>query len=136
MPDGWTHVDLSAIEANPEKPGTRMPLSPELGIEAFNLNVAILDTGERLSENQFHYHENQQELFLVVEGRCWVETREEGFEMGPDEAVSFAAGTVGAHVIHNPFEEPCKIVAIGWPQDGRYPVHQLSTVEELLETRE
>jgi hypothetical protein len=34
-------------------------------------------------------------------------------------------------VIHNPFDEPCRLVAIGWPQDGRYPVHQLLTTEEV-----
>jgi len=136
MSNGWTHVDLTALEPNPDKPGTRLALSPALGIEAFNLNVATLGTDERLSENHFHYHETQQELFLVVEGRCRVETDQEAFEMGPEEAVAFDAGRAGAHVIHNPFDAPCRLVAIGWPQDGRYPVHQLLTVDELRESRD
>lgn len=136
MSEGWTHIDLADVEPNPEKPGTRMALSPPLGIDEFNLNVAVLGTDERLSENHYHYHENQQELFLVVDGRCCVETGDEGFEMSTDEAVAFDAGEAGAHVIHNPFNEPCRLVAIGWPQDGRYPVHQLSTTAELVDSRD
>lgn len=132
MAEGWRHVRLSDAETNPEKPGERWELSPELGIEAFNLNVAVLDPDERLSQNHFHYHENQRELFLVVEGKCRVETDEEGFEMGVDEAVAFEKGREGAHVLYNPFEEPCKVVAVGWPADGRYPVHQLETTAKAL----
>jgi uncharacterized cupin superfamily protein len=134
MAEGWTHVDLADVEPNPEKPGTRLALSPPLGVEAFNLNVATLGAGERLSENHYHYHENQRELFLVVAGRCRVETGDEGFEMGPDEAVAFDAGEAGAHVVHNPFDEPCRLVAVGWPQDGRYPVHQLLTTADVRES--
>ena len=52
-----------------------------------------------------------------------------------DEAVMFEKGTEGAHVIHNPTETPCKLVAIGWPPEGRYPVHQIEETEELLARR-
>ncbi|MFC6906445.1 cupin domain-containing protein [Halalkalicoccus tibetensis] len=131
MADGWHHVTLSKAATNPEKPGERWELSPELGIGTFNFNVAVLEPDDRLSQNHFHYHENQRELFLVVEGRCRVETAEEGFEMGVDEAVAFEKGKAGAHVIHNPFGEPCKVVAVGWPADGRYPVHQLEPTDAV-----
>lgn len=133
MIDGWERVTVSGVEENPEKPGKRWELSPELGIEAFNFNVAVLDPGDRLSGNHFHYHENQRELFYVVEGTCRVETGDERFDMGEDEAVVFAAGEEGAHVIHNPYEEPCRLVAIGWPPEGRYPVHQLAETQAVAD---
>lgn len=136
MTDGWKHIAVPDVEQNVEKPGKRWELSPELGIEPFNFNVAVLEPGERLSQNHFHYHENQQELFYVIGGRCRVETRTDGFEMGIDEIVAFAAGEEGAHVVYNPFDEPCKLVAIGWPPEGRYPVHQLEKTETLLEQRD
>lgn len=131
MADGWQHVSLSELTTNPEKPGERWELSPELGIEPFNFNVAVLDPDERLSQNHYHYHENQQELFFVVEGRCRIETEAAGFDVGIDEAVVFEKGREGAHVLYNPFEEPCKVVAVGWPADGRYPVHQLEITDEI-----
>lgn len=133
MTDGWRRVSLDGAETNPEKPGERWELSSALGVDAFNFNVAILDPEDRLSRNHFHYHENQQELFYVVSGRCRVETPEGGFEMGVDEAVAFEKGEAGAHVIHNPFDEPCKLVAIGWPPEGRYPVHQLEETADVYD---
>lgn len=133
MADGCHRVSLSDLTTNPEKPGDRWEISPELGIGAFNFNVAILEPEDRLSQNHYHYHENQRELFFVIEGRCRIETVEEGFEMGIDEAVAFEKGEAGAHVLYNPFEEPCKLVALGWPQDGRYPVHQLETTDDAVE---
>ncbi|MHC3438064.1 cupin domain-containing protein [Natrialbaceae archaeon A-gly3] len=133
--DGWTRVSLEDLEANPEKPGQRWELSPALGIDAFNLNVAVLEPGERLSQTHFHYHENQRELFSIVEGTARVETTEEGFDLEPGEVVAFEAGKAGAHVVHNPFEEPCTILAIGWPPEGRFPVHQLEETGAFLEER-
>ena len=135
MADGYRHVPLSEAETNPEKPGTRWELSPELGIDAFNLNVAVLESGERLSQNQFHYHEHQREAFYVAEGRCRVETREEGFDLETTDTIAFEAGEVGTHVLYNPFDDPCRLVGIGWPPEGRFPVHQVETLDSLLEER-
>ena len=135
MPDGYRHVTLGEVETNPEKPGRRWELSSALGIDAFNLNVAVLERGERLSQNQFHYHENQREAFYVAEGRCRVETTDDGFDLETTDTVAFEAGEVGTHVLYNPFDEPCRLVGIGWPPEGRHPVRQVETVEALLEER-
>lgn len=135
MSEGWNRVALDAVEPNPEKPGRRWELSPPLGIEAFNLNLAELVPGERLSQNHYHYHEHQHEAFLPIDGDCRVETADGGFTLGPSEAVRFAAGESGAHVIHNPFDRSCTLIAIGWPADGRYPVHRLAETAELLAER-
>ncbi|WP_306061654.1 cupin domain-containing protein [Natronococcus wangiae] len=135
MAEGWTHVVLDEFETNPEKPANRWEASPSLGIDAFNFNVAVLEPGERLSQNHFHYHENQKELFYVVSGACRAETTTESVTLGEDELIAFREGEAGAHVLHNPFEEPCKLAAIGWPQDGRYPVHQLETTDKAIDGR-
>lgn len=136
MPDGWKRVHPDELDHNEEKPGRRWQLSPELGIDAFNLNVAVLDPGERLSQNHFHYHPNQDELVYVASGRCRVEVDDGGFVAEPDTVVRFDAGPDGVHLVHNPFEEPCRIVAVGWPPDGRHPVERVATLEELNAERE
>ena len=131
--DGYAHRPLSSFDANPEKPGRRWELSPALGVEGFNFNVAVLEPGERLSQNAYHYHENQTEFFYVVEGRCRVEVEDGSFDCGADEVVSFEKGVV--HLLHNPFEEPCKVVAVGHPPEGRHPVERVQGFEELLTER-
>ncbi|NKE35273.1 cupin domain-containing protein [Natronococcus sp. JC468] len=133
MEDGWQHVTLEELEANPDKPGNRWEASPALGIDAFNVNVAVLEAGERLSQNHFHYHENQKELFYVVSGSCRARTVDETVTLEADGLVAFDEGKGGAHVLYNPFEEPCKLLAVGWPQDGRYPVHQLETTDDAVD---
>lgn len=53
--------------------------------------------------------------------------------MGVDEAVAFEKGEASAHVLHNPFDEPCTLVAIGWPPEGRYPVHRLEETADVYD---
>ena len=131
--DGYAHRPLSAFETNPEKPGRRWELSPALGIDGYNFNVAVLAPGERLSQNAYHYHENQTEFFYVVEGRCRVEVEDGSFDCDADDVVLFEEGVV--HLLHNPFEDPCELVAVGHPPEGRHPVERVESFEELLEER-
>lgn len=130
---GYTRAALSELEANPNKPSQRWEVSPQLEIEGYNFNVARLEPGERLSQTAFHYHENQEEFFFVIDGRCRVETEDESFDLGPDEMIVFREGVV--HLLHNPFEVACKLIAIGYPPDGRRPVHMVKSYQEILEER-
>lgn len=132
MPE-YDHHAIDDFETNPEKPGRRWELSPQLGIDDYNFNVAVLERGEPLSQNGYHYHENQQEFFYVVDGRCQVEVENGAFRLREDEIVRFDEGVV--HLLHNPFDEPAKLVAIGNPPEGRYPVQQVEPAAELLTER-
>ncbi|NHN48029.1 cupin domain-containing protein [Halostella sp. JP-L12] len=136
MADGWQLLQAAENDPEDEKPGRRWELSPELGIDAFNINVAVLEPGERLSQNHFHYHEEQEELIHVAVGRCKVEVANDRFDVDDGDTVRFDAGETGVHLVHNPFDEPCRIIAIGWPPEGRYPVEKVKTRDELLEERE
>jgi len=134
--NGWRRHRPAESETRDDKPGNRWELSPILDIEPFNLNVAVLEPGERLSQNHYHYHENQQELIHVTAGRCRVEVSGDRFVAEQSETIRFDAGEAGTHLVHNPFEEPCRLVAIGWPPEGRYPVEQVKTLDELRTQRE
>jgi len=129
----YHHGALDDFETNPEKPGRRWELSSPLGIDAYNFNVAVLAPGDPLSQNGYHYHESQAELFYVVENRCRVEVEDGGFTLDTDDIVHFETGVT--HLLHNPFDEPCKVVAVGSPPEGRYPVHQVASAAELLDRR-
>lgn len=135
MATGYEHASLEDLETNPEKPGRRWELSPQFGIEGANVNVAVLEPGERLSQNHYHYHGRQRELFYVASGRCRAEVPDGHVDLETDDVIAFESGEAGVHVLHNPSEEPCKLVAVGWPQDGRHPVEQVATVDQLFEER-
>lgn len=133
MADGWKTISLTDDGAESEKPGTRWEVSPALDVDGYNYNVAVLEAGERLSENAYHYHENQSELFHIVERRCRVETDGDSFDLETHELVYFEPGE--PHLLHNPFDEPCTLIAVGHPPDGRYPVREVRPHEELLAER-
>jgi mannose-6-phosphate isomerase-like protein (cupin superfamily) len=131
--EGYQHYSLRDLETNPEKPGRRWELSPVLGIDDYNVNVAVLEPGERLSQNAYHYHENQAEFYYVADGRCRVEADGGSFDAETDDVVRFPPGA--PHMLHNPYDDACTLVAIGSPPEGRYPVHQVQSYEELLSER-
>lgn len=136
MSEGWTHVRPSETESRDDKPGERFELADELAIDPFNLNVAILEPGERLSQNHFHYHEDQAELVYVASGRCRVEVEDDRFVAEPDDVVRFDAGRDGVHLVYNPFDERVRLLALGWPPEGRRPVKQVASLDELRAERE
>jgi mannose-6-phosphate isomerase-like protein (cupin superfamily) len=133
MSEDYRHRSLDELETNPEKPATRWEVSPQLGIDDYNVNVAVLEPGERLSQSAYHYHDDQEEFYYVADGRCRVEAEDGSFDAETDDVVRFAAGV--PHMLHNPYEEPCKLVAIGSPPEGRRPVRQVQSYEELLAER-
>ena len=133
MGDDFERRSLADLETNPEKPGRRWELSPQLGITDYNLNVAVLAPGERLSQNAYHYHENQEEVYYVIEGRVRVEVEDGSFDLAADEVLRFEPGA--PHLLHNPFDERCRLIAIGSPPEGRYPVEQVQSYEDLLAER-
>ncbi|WP_137285711.1 cupin domain-containing protein [Halorussus salinisoli] len=133
MEQEWGRISLDDTDSNREKPGTRWEVSPKLDIDAYNYNIAVLEPSERLSANAYHYHEEQAELFHVVEQRCRVETDGDSFDLTADELVYFQPGV--PHLLHNPFEKSCKLIGVGSPPEGRYPVHQVESYEDLLAER-
>ncbi|WP_435181050.1 cupin domain-containing protein [Halorussus sp. AFM4] len=133
MSDDHVHRSLDDLETNPEKPGRRWEVSPQLGIEDYNFNVAVLAPGERLSQNAYHVHPDQEEFYYVVEGRCRVEAEDGSFDAETDDVVRFEAGA--PHMLHNPYDDPCKLVAVGSPPEGRHPVDQLQGYKQLLAER-
>lgn len=133
MSDDYDHRSLDEMEPNPEKPGRRWEVSPQLGIDDYNVNVAVLAPGERLSQNAYHSHDDQEEFYYVADGRCRVEAEDGSFDADTDDVVRFDPGA--PHMLHNPFDAPCKIVAIGSPPEGRRPVRRVQSHEELLADR-
>ena len=129
----YRRANVTDLEMNPEKPGQRWEVSPQLDLSGYNYNVATLDPNTTLSQNAYHYHENQAEFFHVLNGSCRVEVEDGAFVCDVDDLVVFEAGT--PHLLHNPYERPCRVIAIGSPPGGRYPVHQIQSYDELIARR-
>lgn len=133
MGSDYTRGNIEDFEPNPDRPGRRYELSRALGIDGYNLNVAVVPPGERLPYTGLHYHEDQEEFFYVLDGECRVEVTEDSFDLRAGEMVLFPSGT--AHCIHNPFDDRCEVLALGHPPEGHGAVQQVQPWEELLAER-
>jgi uncharacterized cupin superfamily protein len=109
--EGWT---VSSIEDLGEGPGFRKVRSA-LGVTEFGVNAIVLPPGYT---SRRHYHERQQELYLVLSGEIQLELDGDKHTLGPgglarvdpstvrslrntsesDEAVYFCVGGAGGYV--------------------------------------
>jgi mannose-6-phosphate isomerase-like protein (cupin superfamily) len=100
-----------------------------LGVTAFGVNFVVYPPG---AQGVAHYHERQDELYLVHRGTARFEVEEESFELGPGGVVHVEAATV--RKVSNAGDDDLVLLVVGGKggyvgRDG----HLLS--EEDLERR-
>jgi mannose-6-phosphate isomerase-like protein (cupin superfamily) len=98
----------------------KRPLSRALGAEDHALNYYELAPGESFAFG-YHSHEDQEEVFVVLDGTVTFETAEGTVAVGPGEAVRFAPGESQRGVNAAPEDgegERVRALAIGAPQDA------------------
>jgi uncharacterized cupin superfamily protein len=94
--DGWA---VAYIDDLGEGPGFRKIRQP-LGVTAFGVNAVVLPPG---TTGRRHYHERQQELYLVLDGRVEFEFGDGARQtLGPGGLARVDAATV--RVLRNPSE--------------------------------
>ena len=109
--DGWAIASLDDLG---EGPGFRKVRAP-LGVTEFGVNAVVLPPGYT---SRRHFHERQQELYLVLSGEIEFELGDERHVLGPgglarvdaptvrslrntsdtDEAIYFCVGGEGGYV--------------------------------------
>lgn len=73
-------VDPDALDATPEYPCDRRSIAEAAGLSTLAAAVYELAPGEGLAQ-EYHYHEQREELFYVLSGTLHVETPECEFEV-------------------------------------------------------
>lgn len=96
-----------------------------LGLERIGLHLVRLEPGR--DSTTFHFHEQDEEFLLVLEGRGIAEIGDAVAEVGPGDLMAFPAGSPG-HLLRNPFEhdlvylmggERNALDVVRYPRDGR-----------------
>jgi mannose-6-phosphate isomerase-like protein (cupin superfamily) len=82
---GYHHIDVDGLEPTPDRPCTRRSITEAAGLENVAANVYEPDPGEMIPL-AYHYHDEQEEVFYVLSGELSVETPEETYVVGSDEA--------------------------------------------------
>jgi uncharacterized cupin superfamily protein len=90
-------------------------LTKALGTEDVALNHYVLEPGESFAFG-YHAHDDQEEVFYVLEGEATFETEEGDVSVGAGEAVRFDSGEFQQG--WNRGEEQVVALAIGAPQES------------------
>lgn len=118
---GYQVITPADLPAEPDRPCVRLSVSDAAGVESVAVNVYEADPGEQLPL-EYHYHDEQEEVFYVLSGPLAVETPERTFEVRTDEL--FVVDPRSSHRAYNPdtAESSVRVLAIGAPRvDDAHP---------------
>jgi mannose-6-phosphate isomerase-like protein (cupin superfamily) len=111
---GYRVIDPTEVDPVPDRPCELRRVSEAAGLSQVAVNRFSADPGEQLPL-AYHYHDEQEELFYVVEGTLAVETPDETYEI-PEESF-FAVEPKSPQRAYNPADADGRVtvVAIGAP---------------------
>ena len=111
---------VEAVEAKSGYPGpynlgtgflSYEPLSRAGGLSQFGATFETLHPGKQSS--QMHWHEREDELLFMLEGRLTVIENGVETEIGPGDACAWKAGDETAHCLRNDTDAPARYLIVG-----------------------
>ncbi|MFB6105915.1 MAG: cupin domain-containing protein [Halobacteriaceae archaeon] len=107
-------VDPADIDPMTDRSADARSISEAAGLETLGLRVYEAAPGEQIPL-VYHYHDEQEEAFYVLEGDLHVETPEGEYVVAPGEV--FVAHPESPHRAHNPASSDgtVRVVAVGAP---------------------
>ncbi|RKD93962.1 cupin domain-containing protein [Halopiger aswanensis] len=112
--DAYAVVDPDDLESVEGRPCDLRRLSEATGLENLAINRFCAEPGEQLPL-AYHYHETQEEAFIVLSGTLQVETPDREFSV-PEGSV-FTAKPESPHRAYNPddADDAVEVIAVGAP---------------------
>ncbi|MFC7076951.1 cupin domain-containing protein [Haloarcula halophila] len=108
-------LDPDALPETDDYPCDRRGLSDAAELHALHAATYAMDPGEQLPRT-YHYHEQREELFYVLDGTLHVETPDGEFVVPADQV--FVAEPESAHRAYNPADAdgPVRVLGVGAPK--------------------
>ena len=107
-------VTIDELDSWMSPAAAKRPVGKALGANNVALNYYELAPGDSFAFG-YHAHENQEEVFYIVEGAATFETEEGDVDVSAGEIIRFAAGEFQRGV--NDGDDPVRALAIGAPTD-------------------
>ena len=103
---GYHHVRDADLEAAPDRPSTKRSISDACGLENLAAHVYEVAPGEEIPL-AYHYHDEQEEVFVVPAGDAFVcEPERPQFALVPEDGTATTVLVVGAPAVDDvhPYE--------------------------------
>jgi len=112
---GYHVVDPAELDPEPDRPSEMKYVSEAAGMDNLGLRTYRVEPGEEIPLSGLHYHDEQEEVFYVIEGTLSVETLEDLYSV--EAGQFFVAEPGSAHRAHNADDatEDVRVVGMGAP---------------------
>ncbi len=112
---GYHVIDPDELPVEPDRPCEMHSVSEAAGMDTMGLRTYRVEPGEEIPLSGMHYHDEQEEVFYVVDGTLAVETPDETYQV--PRGRFFIAEPDSPHRAHVPENatKPAAVVAIGAP---------------------
>lgn len=112
---GYHALDPDDLPPSPDHPCDRRSLTEAADLATLAAAVYTLDPGETLAQ-EYHSHDQREELFYVLSGTLHVETPERVYEVPAGE--TFVVEPKSPIRPHNPgrADEPVRVLGVGAPK--------------------
>lgn len=112
---GYHVVDPADLEPEPDRPSEMRYVSEAADMDHLGVRVYRAEPGESIPLSGLHYHDEQEEVFYVLDGRLSVETPDRVFTVEPGQF--FVAEPGSPHRAHNAAEadRDLRVIGMGAP---------------------
>jgi mannose-6-phosphate isomerase-like protein (cupin superfamily) len=104
------HLDPDALSPTADYPCDRRAIAAAADLDLLHLARYTLEPGEALARN-YHFHEQREEAFYVLDGTLHVETPDGTVEIPADEV--FVATPGDPHRAFNPASAAESVIVLG-----------------------
>lgn len=111
---GYYVVDPDEVEPLAGRPCDSRPLADALGLEKMGLRKYVVEPGEQMPL-VYHYHDEQEEVFYVLDGTLHVETPEEEYAVGAGSVFAADPGSPHRAFASADADQPATVLAVGAP---------------------
>ena len=112
--------DVEDVYAGTSVPGEFRPLSDALGSEQVAVTLIRVPPHSDFEQGTGHYHEGQEELYLVTRGTLTMRFGDDVRKVGPGSVARVAARTPRSH--RNEGDEPVEMWALSRKRDAPHSV--------------
>ena len=115
---GYHVVDPADLEPEPDRPSEMRSISEAAEMDHLGVRVYRVEPGESIPLSGLHYHDEQEEMFYVLDGRLSVETPDRVFNVEPGQF--FVAEPESPHRAHNAAEadRDLRVIGMGAPSQS------------------
>lgn len=108
--------NLKRFDEQKNYTGYVLTLAKMFGAKKLGFRLEIMDP--KTFSAPYHYHEQEEELFIILEGEAIVRRNNEFRKVGPGDVIFYEVGPQSAHNMYNHTDKPLRLIGISNATDN------------------